>query len=117
MTPRAVGGRAGYDEMPKTIHDLLQRPDGSLVFVDWGQAMVGPAWFDTSLDSSRALVAAGEDTVNAWLVGFGTMVAVRTVTAVDVGLPTLAAFRRTECARMFSAAARQLDLGPCAARQ
>jgi len=112
--------------------NLVQRPDGSLVFVDWGQAMVGPAWidpllarleraedawFDTSLTSSPALVAAGDDAVTAWLVGFATMLAVRTVTAVDISLPTLGAFRRTESARMFSAAARRLDLGPRAARQ
>jgi hypothetical protein len=132
-----VAGLAAND-CPRLQHwdiredNLVQRPDGSLVFVDWGQALVGPAWidplharleraedpwFDTSLSSSPALVAAGDDTVDAWLVGFATMLAVRTVTAIDTGLPTLAAFRRTESARMFSAAARRLDLGPRAARQ
>ncbi|HXH78316.1 phosphotransferase [Nocardioides sp.] len=131
-----VAGLAAHD-CPRLQHwdiredNLVQRPDGSLVFVDWGQALVGPAWidpllarleraedpwFDTSLGSSPALVAAGDDTLNAWLVGFATMLAVRTVTAVDIGLPTLAAFRRSESARMFSAAARRLDLGPRAAR-
>lgn len=106
--------------------NLIERPDGSLVFVDWGQAMVGPAWldpllarleraedswFDTSLASSPPLVAIGDDAVTAWLVGFGTMLAVRTVTALDINLPTLAAFRRAESARMLTAAARRLDLG------
>lgn len=106
--------------------NLVQRPDGSLAFVDWGQAMVGPAWldpllarleraeepwFDDSLASSSALVAAGDDAVTSWLVGFGTTLAVRTLTAADINLPTLAAFRRSESARMLTAAARRLDLG------
>ena len=29
--------------------NLLQRPDGSIVFVDWGQAAVGPDWVDPLL--------------------------------------------------------------------
>lgn len=106
--------------------NLVQRPDGSLVFVDWGQAMVGPAWldpllarleraedpwFDGSVASSSTLAAAGDDTVTTWLVGFGTMLAVRAVTAADINLPTLAAFRRSESTRMLTAAARRLDLG------
>ena len=125
-------------ETPALLHfdlrddNLVQRPDGSLVFVDWGQAMVGPAWidpllarleraedrwFDEALSSSPALVAAGDDAVTAWLVGFATHMAVRTVTALDVGLPMLGAFRRTESARMFAAATRRLDLGQHAARR
>lgn len=132
-----VADLAAY-EGPALLHwdirddNLVQRPDGSIVFVDWGQAMVGPAWidpllarleraedpwFDAALGSSPALVAAGDDAITTWLVGFGTMLAVRTVTAVDIGLPTLGAFRRSEAARMLAAAARRLDLGPCAAQR
>ena len=35
----------------------------------------------------------------------------RTVTADDVNLPRMRAFQRAEAARLFSAAARKLDLG------
>lgn len=106
--------------------NLLQRPSGDLVFVDWGQCGIGPdwldpllarlervesPWFDDSLLSSPALVRAGDAAVTAWLVGFGTFLAWRAVTAVDVNLPTLGEFRRRESARTLAAAARRLDLG------
>lgn len=111
--------------------NLLQRPSGELVFVDWGQCGVGPdwldpllarlarvesPWFDDSLSSSPALARAGDEAVTAWLVGFGTFLAWRTVTAVDVNLPTLAEFRRRESVRALAAAARRLDLGAGSAR-
>ena len=111
--------------------NLLQRPSGELVFVDWGQCGVGPdwldpllarlarvdsPWFDASLATSPALVRAGDEAVTAWLVGLGTMLAGRTMTAVDVNLPTLVEFRRRESARFLAAAARRLDLGGSAAR-
>jgi hypothetical protein len=88
--------------------NLLQRPDGAIVFVDWGQAGVGPdwvdpllarlervedPWFDASLTGSAALARAGDDLVTTWLVGFGGALAYRAHTAVDVNLPTLNAFR------------------------
>ncbi len=132
-----VSGLAAYED-PALLHfdiredNLVQRPEGSIVFVDWGQALIGPAWidplmarleraedqwFDTALRSSPALVEAGDDAVTAWLVGMGTHLAVRTLTALDVGLPTLGAFRRSESVRLLSAAARRLDLGPCAAQR
>ena len=106
--------------------NLLQRPTGEIVFVDWGQCGIGPdwldpllarlarvesPWFDDSLSSSPALVRAGDEAVTAWLVGFGAFLAWRTVTAVDLNLPTLAEFRRRESARVLAAAARRLDLG------
>jgi aminoglycoside phosphotransferase (APT) family kinase protein len=55
--------------------NLLQRPDGEIVFLDWGACGVGPdwldpllarlervehPWFDDSLRSSPALVRAGD---------------------------------------------------------
>jgi hypothetical protein len=88
--------------------NLLQRPTGELVFLDWGGAGVGPGWldpllarlervedpwFDASLASSPALVAAGDLAVDAWLVGFAAFLAWRAHTAVDVNLPTLNDFR------------------------
>lgn len=107
------------------IDNLLQRPSGEIVFLDWGASGVGhdwldpllarlervdQPWFDDSLATSPALARLGDDAVTTWLVGIGTHLAVRAVTAVDVNLPTLAAFRRTESARFLGAAARRLDL-------
>lgn len=106
--------------------NLLRRPGGEIVVVDWGMAAIGPAWadpllarlervdepwFDTSIASSPALVAAGDEAITAWLIGFATHLAVRSVTAVDVGLPTLNDFRRRESARMFVAADRRTSRG------
>ena len=103
--------------------NLLQRPSGELVFVDWGAAAYGPAWcdpllarlervddpwFDASVADSPALAEAGDDAVTAWLVGLGTMMAVRSVTAVDVNLPTLNDFRVRESRRMLAGASRRL---------
>ncbi len=105
------------------IDNLLQRPTGEIVFVDWGAFGVGPAWldpllarlervdspwFDASLSSSPALAAAGDELVTSWLVGVGTHLAYRAHTAVDQNLPTLAAFRRQESARFLAGAARRL---------
>jgi hypothetical protein len=105
--------------------NLVQRPTGELVFVDWGAFGRGPAWldpvvarlervdtpwFDRSLASSPALRDAGDEVVTSWLVGMGTFLAWRAHTAVDVNLPTLAAFRRTESRRLLGAAARRLGL-------
>jgi hypothetical protein len=107
------------------VDNLLQRPSGEIVFVDWGAAGVGRTWldpllarlervdrpwFDRSLATSPALAALGDDAVTTWLVGIGTNLAVRAVTAVDINLPTLAAFRRTESARFLGAAGRRLGL-------
>ncbi|GGR54745.1 hypothetical protein J2S40_002620 [Nocardioides luteus] len=121
---RALGG----DSMATLVHydiridNLLQRPTGEIVFLDWGAAGVGPDWldpllarlervdqdwFDSSLASSAPLARVGDEAVTTWLVGIGTHLAVRSVTAVDVNLPTLQEFRRTESARFLSAAARR----------
>jgi hypothetical protein len=106
--------------------NLLQRPSGELVFLDWGAAGVGPgwldpllarlervedAWFDTSVASSPALKAAGDLAVDAWLVGFAVFLAWRAHTAVDVNLPTLNDFRITEARRMLVGAERRLGIG------
>jgi hypothetical protein len=105
--------------------NLVQRPGGELVFVDWGAFGRGPAWldplvarlervdtpwFDESVDSSPALRAAGDEVVTSWLVGMGTFLAWRAHTATDVNLPTLAAFRRTESRRFLTAAGRRLGV-------
>jgi hypothetical protein len=106
--------------------NLLQRPTGELVFLDWGAFGIGTGWldpllarlervhlpwFDASVSSSPALASAGEDRITSWLVGLGTQLAWRAHTATDVNLPALKEFRRAESARFLAAAARRLDLG------
>lgn len=106
--------------------NLLQRPTGEIVFVDWGMAALGPdwadpllarvervedPWFDASLSGSPALARVGDDAVTAWLVGIGGFLAHRSHTAVDVNLPTLNDFRIRESRRFLGAAARRLGLG------
>jgi hypothetical protein len=108
------------------IDNLLQRPTGQLVFLDWGAAGIGPdwldpllvrlervdqPWFDAALATSPELARLGDPAITAWLVGIGTYLAWRATTAVDVNLPTLAEFRRTESRRFLGAAARRLGFG------
>jgi hypothetical protein len=105
--------------------NLLQRPTGELVFLDWGAAGVGPGWldpllarlervedpwFDSALASSPALAAAGDVAVDAWLVGFAVFLAWRAHHAVDVNLPTLNDFRISESRRMLAGAERRLGV-------
>ena len=104
------------------VDNLLRRPSGDIVFLDWGAAARGPAWvdpllarlermdepwFDESIASSPALAAAGDEVVTAFLAGFGAHLAVRSVVAVDVNLPTLNDFRVRESRRMLEAVARR----------
>lgn len=116
---RAVPQLAHWDIR---VDNLLRRPTGEVVFLDWGVAARGPAWvdpllarmervddpwFDTSTAASPALAEAGDDVVTAFLAGFGAHLAVRSMTAVDINLPTLNDFRRTESRRMMAAVARR----------
>ncbi|MCY4725806.1 phosphotransferase [Nocardioides sp. STR2] len=104
------------------VDNLLRRPVGEVVFVDWGMAARGPAWvdpllarlervdepwFDDSSADSPVLAEAGEDVVTAFLAGFGAHLAVRSVVAVDRNLPTLNDFRVRESRRMLEAVARR----------
>jgi hypothetical protein len=105
--------------------NLLERPTGELVFLDWGGTSVGPGWvdpllarlervedpwFDASLASSPELSAAGDLAVDAWLVGFATFLAWRASTAVDVNLPTLNDFRISVSRSLLVGAERRLGL-------
>jgi Phosphotransferase enzyme family len=106
------------------VDNLLRPEPGRIVFVDWGAAAVGPSWvdpllarlervedpwFDSSVSTSPALAAVGDDLVTAWLVSFGLALAHQsTLGRADVGLPTLNEFRRTEARRLLAAAARRL---------
>ena len=104
------------------VDNLLRRPSGEVVFIDWGTAARGPGWadpllarlervdepwFDDSIASSPALSRAGDEVVTAFLAGFGAHLAVRSVVAVDVNLPTLNDFRVRESGRMLGAVARR----------
>ncbi|WP_157558980.1 aminoglycoside phosphotransferase family protein [Nocardioides sp. Soil774] len=104
------------------VDNLLRRPGGEVVFVDWGVAARGPAWadpllarlervdepwFDDSVASSPALAEAGDEVVTAFLAGFAAHLAVRSVVAVDVNLPTLNDFRIAESRRMMGAVTRR----------
>ncbi|WP_210440500.1 hypothetical protein [Nocardioides xinjiangensis] len=48
-----------------------------------------------------------DEIVTAFLAGFGAHLAVRSVVAVDVNLPTLEDFRITDSRRMLGAVARR----------
>jgi hypothetical protein len=124
-----VAGLLGAGDVRLTHWDirndnLLRRADGSIVFVDWGAAGVGPSWvdpllarlervdspwFDSSLSSSPLLVAAGDDRVTGWLLGLGCYLAWHSTRPAHASLPTLNEFRRTESRRLLGAAARRLD--------
>jgi hypothetical protein len=105
------------------VDNCLRRPRGEIVFLDWGMAARGPAWvdpllarlervdepwFDTSIASSEPLAEAGDEAVTAFLAGMGAHLAVRSVVAVDVNLPTLNDFRIRESRRMLAAVARRV---------
>jgi len=77
------------------VDNLLRRPGGEIVFVDWGMAARGPAW-----------------AVTAFLAGMGAHLAVRSVVAVDVNLPTLNEFRIRESRRMLDAVSRRTGRTP-----
>ncbi len=124
-----VAGLLELDERRLTHWDirndnLLCRNDGSIVFVDWGAAGVGPSWvdpllarlervdqpwFDAAVARSPALVAAGTDRVTGWLLGLGCHLAWRSTQPAGASLPTMNDFRRTEARRFLLAAARRLD--------
>ena len=114
--------------MPHPVHwdirvdNLLRRPSGQIVFVDWGTAARGPdwvdpllarlervdePWFDDATTACPALAQAGDDVVTAFLAGFAAHLAVRSVTAVDVNLPTLNDFRISESRRMLVGVSRR----------
>jgi hypothetical protein len=73
---------------------------------------VDEPWFDSSTASSPALRAAGDEVVTAFLAGFGAHLAVRSMVAVDLNLPTLNEFRRRESGRMMAAVARRSGRAP-----
>jgi serine/threonine protein kinase len=109
--------------------NLLVRPDGSVVFVDWGVARTGPCWldplvlllewaerpeFDRLVECNRHLASLGDhrdELVTTFLYLWGCWLAYRSRAAQDIGLPTIKAFRLHESARLLTGARRRLDLG------
>jgi hypothetical protein len=106
------------------VDNLLRPAPGRIVFVDWGSGALAPAWcdpllarferveeawFDSSVQRSPTLAAAGDDLVTGFLVAFGLALAWQsTRPPADVGLPTLNEFRRTQARRALVGAARRL---------
>lgn len=104
--------------------NMLLRPDGSLVFVDWGMSRVGSGWldplvlrlewvelplFDELVGTCPALVALGDEHVTCFLFVLGAWLAYRTVTD-RAGPPALAGFRAAESARFLEGARRRLGV-------
>lgn len=109
--------------------NLVRRPDGRVVVVDWGMSRRGPAWVDELLlllhhvtaasfdDDVRAIPAYGvasdagrEEAVTDLLLALGGSLAVA-AQGPSHGLPRLASFRRAESARLLAGAARRLGAG------
>ena len=109
--------------------NLLQRPDGSVVVVDWGMSRSGPPWadevfldlHDVALPVFDARVAAlprygvasddgRESAVTDLLLALGTTLALSAHGPSPAGLPRLMSFRRAESGRMLAGAARRLGL-------
>ena len=105
------------------VDNLLRRPGGEIVFLDWGTtargSRVGRPAARAARAGRRAVVRRrstarpprsprrATTSVTAFLAGFGAHMAVRSVVAVDVNLPTLNDFRITESRRMLAAVARR----------
>jgi len=100
----------------------MLRPDGDVVFVDWGMARVGAPWldplvarlewadqpvFDDLVVGSPALRDLGDSAVTTFLYLLGTWLAYRTATDHS-GPPGLAEFRVVESRRFLEAARRRL---------
>lgn len=103
--------------------NLLIRPDGTAVIVDWGMSRLGPSWADLFLlsvawadrpefDARAATFGADPATVTDLLIGLGGWLAFRSTRDAPPGLPTMPAFQRREARRMLAAARRRLDKEP-----
>lgn len=100
--------------------NLLIRPDGAPVIVDWGMACLGPAWGDAfmlalawvdtpAFDELMAAQPVDAGLVTDLLLTFAGSQAWRGAEPAPPGLPTLPAFCRTEAARGFAGVARRLE--------
>lgn len=103
--------------------NLLIRPDGSVVIVDWGMARAGPAWGDTAvfalewaetprfdeiMAGSPYMAGVDNEVLTAFLLGIGIYLTLTSTQPPPPGLPTMPAFRRVEGARFLQGARRRL---------
>jgi aminoglycoside phosphotransferase len=99
--------------------NLLLRPDGSAVVVDWGMARIGPAWGDLfvlcltwadqpEFDARAERLDAEPELVTDLLLALGGWLALRSAQPAPPGLPTLPTFQRREAGRLLAAAHRRL---------
>lgn len=110
--------------------NLLVRPDGTAVVVDWGMSRPGPSWTDQVLLAARRVDRPDFDDLVAGLAAYGSSAARGSALQDDVtdlllalgaslaalrdrpmpGLPGIDAFRRREQARLLEGARRRLGL-------
>jgi hypothetical protein len=105
--------------------NLLIRPDGRAVILDWGMSCPGPSWLDElvldlhvvdrpELDvlvAARPAYADSDDIerdTTDMLLGIGASLAVMAEVAPQPGLPWLTEFRRREARRVLAGAGRRL---------
>ncbi len=99
--------------------NLLVRPDGAAVIVDWGMSCLGPSWGDAfmlaltwvdtpAFDELMATQPVGPDVVTDLLLAFAGAQAWRGAQPPQPGLPTLAEYCRAEAARGFAGVRRRL---------
>lgn len=103
--------------------NLLIRPDGTAVIVDWGMSRLGPRWADLFMlslawadrpefDARAATLDAHPSTITDLLIGLGGWLTFRSTRDAPPGIPTMPAFQRREARRILSAARRRLDKEP-----
>ena len=105
--------------------NILVRPDGGVVLVDWGISRIGPRWadtvmfalewaesprFDEIVTSSPLLAGVDGDPATGILLAMGGYLVVAGTWDAPPGLPTLPAFRAREGRRFLEGARRRLGL-------
>lgn len=104
--------------------NLLIRPDGTAVVLDWGMARRGPRWVDRALLAVQQPTAAGaqrllerwvpateQDTLTGLLVAFAGSQAWHAQQPAGPALPALAAFAADDARRLFAIARLRLTAG------
>jgi Ser/Thr protein kinase RdoA (MazF antagonist) len=86
--------------------NLLVRPDGTIVVVDWSDACTGPAWFDTltlvlniRLYGGRVpdtVIDADDEAITGCIAGLASLFASRAIKPPPPGLPTVRAFQQAQ---------------------
>lgn len=124
--------RLGWTDLPPDglchwdVRDdnILIRPDGSAVLIDWGMARLGPAWLDLLLLAVQAPTASrADDLLRRWLppevqdaatnliLCLAGSQAWGTYAPPRRGIPTMGAFVAEDSRRLFAIARVRLGLG------